>query len=66
MAQKLWTKKTATEAIKKRWGERFVGSIFPVSEGKHRMTLSFKGKEYVFTGKDRTKMIDEAFDVLSK
>ncbi len=61
-----WNKQTAVKALKKRWGDKFVGSIFPVSEGKHRVTLQYKGKEYVFGGEDRVKLLTKAFEVLNK
>ena len=49
----------------KRWGERvtLVMAIFPIQE-KTRITAQYRGKEYSWAGKDRGKLLDEAFNFL--
>lgn len=60
-----FTKDTARMAINKRWtkklGMRFTMSVFPVKGGKHRVTISFEGKEQVMAGPNRLKLMEEGF-----
>lgn len=52
--------------VQHRWGERLMMSIFPLNKGNHRVTFRFKGKEYHFAGKDRMKLLEEAFKEIKK
>lgn len=62
--------KTATENRKMqgvtlhRWGDRFICSIFPEKNGNHRVTVKHKGQEYTWAGKNRMKVLKEAFSFI--